>query len=121
MTRAELLAGIEQAIHKEATASHVESWSDMELGKAVVAYLEQAGVLRLDKHTGGKMKLKAELGHWSSVVGGGVHLLNEQGHMVGQVMFICHTDEMRGKEVQMPLAKIVCDAINAASIKKEPK
>ena len=60
------------------------------------------------------MKIKAEMGHWSSVVGGGVHLLAEDGRMIGQIAFLCHTDDLRGKEAQERLSRIVCDAINAA-------
>lgn len=59
------------------------------------------------------MKIRAEMGHWSSVVGGGVHLIGEDGRMVGQIMFCCHTDDLRDKDVQMRLARICCDAINA--------
>lgn len=59
------------------------------------------------------MRIKAEMGHWSSVVGGGVHLIADDGRMVGQLMFCCHTDDLREKAVQMRLARICCDAINA--------
>ena len=58
------------------------------------------------------MKIKAELGHWSSVVGGGVHLIGPKGNMIGQIAFICHTDDLREKEIQMKLAQVCCDAIN---------
>ena len=60
------------------------------------------------------MKLKAEMGHYSSVVGNSVHLIGEDGRMIGQVAFLCHSDEMRSKDVQTRLARIICDAINAA-------
>lgn len=46
------------------------------------------------------MKLKAEMGHYSSVVGNSVHLIGEDGRMIGQVAFLCHSDEMRSKDVQ---------------------
>lgn len=59
------------------------------------------------------MKIKAEMGHWSSVVGGGVLLTNEAGQMIGQVAFLCHTDDLRDKATQERLARVVCDAINA--------
>ena len=38
------------------------------------------------------MCIKAEMGHWSSVVGGGVHLIGPKGNMIGQVAFLCHDD-----------------------------
>ena len=62
------------------------------------------------------MNIKAEMGHWSSVVGGGVHLIGPKGNMIGQIAFLCHTDDLRDKDMQMKLAQICCDAINA-----EPK
>jgi hypothetical protein len=58
------------------------------------------------------MKLKAEMGHWSSVVGNSVHLIGEDGRMIGQVAFMCHTDDLRDKDTQTALAKVICDAIN---------
>lgn len=60
------------------------------------------------------MKITAEMGHWSSVVGGGVLLTNETGQMIGQVAFLCHTDDLRDRETQERLARIVRDAINSA-------
>ncbi len=60
------------------------------------------------------MKIKAEVGSWSSVVGGGVLLIGPKGNMVGQIAFLCHDDALRNKEVQSRLAKICSDAINAA-------
>lgn len=60
------------------------------------------------------MKIKAAMGHWSSVVCGGVLLTNEAGRMIGQIAFLCHTDDLRDKATQERLARVVCDAINAA-------
>lgn len=59
------------------------------------------------------MNIKAEMGHYSSVVGNSVHLLAPDGRMIGQIAFLCHTDDLRGKDVQTELAKVICDAINA--------
>ena len=59
------------------------------------------------------MKLKAEVGHWSSVVGNSVHLIAPDGRMVGQIAFLCHDDTLRDKDVQADLASVICDAINA--------
>ncbi len=58
------------------------------------------------------MKLKAELGHWSSVVGNSVHLIAPDGRMVGQVAFLCHDDTLRDKALQSKLARVITDAIN---------
>lgn len=62
------------------------------------------------------MKIKAEVQAYSSVVGGGVLLIanDGKGPMAGQIMFICHGDYLRDKETQMRLSKIIADAINAA-------
>jgi hypothetical protein len=62
------------------------------------------------------MKITATMGHWSSVVGMGVHLLAPDGRMIGQVMFACHADELRGRDAQERLARICCDAINATAL-----
>ena len=59
------------------------------------------------------MKIKAEMGHYSSVVGNSVHLIAPDGRMLGQVAIMCHTDDLRGKDIQERLAKVNCDAINA--------
>jgi hypothetical protein len=65
------------------------------------------------------MKLKAKMGHYSSVVGNSVHLHAPDGRMVGQVAFLCHDDTLRDKETQQRLARIICDAINTA--RKDPR
>lgn len=63
------------------------------------------------------MNFKAEMGHWSSVVGNSVHLIGQDGRMVGQIAFLCHDDALRGKDMQTRLSRIVCDAINAEADK----
>jgi hypothetical protein len=60
------------------------------------------------------MKIKAEIGAWSSVVGGGVLLKDENGRMIGQIAFLCHTDTLRDKDTQVNLAEICTKAINEA-------
>jgi len=62
------------------------------------------------------MKMKAEMGHWSSVVGNSVHLLAEDGRMIGQIAFLCHDDTLRDKDVQERLARIICEAINSTPL-----
>lgn len=58
------------------------------------------------------MKVRAEIGAWSSVVGGGVLLIGEDGRMIGQIAFLCHDDRLRERDMQEKLAKICCGAIN---------
>ncbi|WP_111732234.1 hypothetical protein [Roseovarius amoyensis] len=58
------------------------------------------------------MKIKAEMGAYSSVVGNSVHLIAEDGRMIGQVAILCHTDDLRDKDTQETLCEIICSAIN---------
>ena len=60
------------------------------------------------------MTIKAEMAHWSGVVGGGVLLTNEYGQMIGQIAFLCHTDDLRDRATQERLSQIICEAINKA-------
>lgn len=39
------------------------------------------------------MKIVAKMGHWSSVVGGGVLLADEKGRMIGQIALKGQTNE----------------------------
>lgn len=66
------------------------------------------------------MKLKAEMGAWSSVVGGGVLLIAEDGRMAGQIAFLCHDDALRDKATQEQLARLCCDAINGTRAPLSP-
>lgn len=59
------------------------------------------------------MKMRAEIGAYSSVVGNSVHLIAEDGRMIGQVAILCHTDDLRDEAVQTELCLTICDAINA--------
>jgi hypothetical protein len=58
------------------------------------------------------MKLQAEVGHYSSVVGLSVHLIGPKGNMAGQVIFMCHDDTLRERAMQERLAKVIAAAIN---------
>lgn len=62
------------------------------------------------------MKLKAEMGHYSSVVGNSVHLIAPEGHFAGQVAILCQDDRLRNRETQEALLQTICDAINAKGI-----
>lgn len=59
------------------------------------------------------MRLKAEIGAYSSVVGQSVHLIHEDGRMAGQVMVLCHTDEMRDRKVVHGLLVKIANAFNS--------
>jgi hypothetical protein len=59
------------------------------------------------------MKITAKVVPFSSVVGGGVMLLNSKGRCVGQLAFICHDDTLRDKPLQVSLSEAIVAAINA--------
>jgi hypothetical protein len=59
------------------------------------------------------MKMKAQMGHWSSIVGNSVHLIGDDGRFLGQVAILCQDDTLRNKDVQTQLCRMICDAINA--------
>lgn len=57
-------------------------------------------------------RFKAQIVPYSSVVGGGVMLLDKGGACVGQVMFMRHSVAGFSKEEQEHLSAIIADAIN---------
>lgn len=57
-------------------------------------------------------KIKAEMGHYSSVVGNSVHLIAEDGRMIGQIAILCHTDDLRDKDVQTELCERIVQAFD---------
>jgi hypothetical protein len=59
------------------------------------------------------MKFKAEMGHWSSVVGNSVHLIGEDGRFLGQIAIMCQDDRLRETDVQIALCEKICAALNA--------
>ena len=59
------------------------------------------------------MKFKAEMGHWSSIVGNSVHLIGEDGRFLGQIAIMCQDDRLREKDVQTEICEKICTALNA--------
>lgn len=60
--------------------------------------------------------MKAQPVPYSSVVGGGVMLLADDGHAIGQIMFLVHDRELLGgKLVQEDLAGRIVRMINEQS------
>ena len=59
------------------------------------------------------MKFKAEMGHWSSIVGNSVHLIGEDGRFLGQIAILCQDDRLREKDVQTEICEKICTALNA--------
>lgn len=58
------------------------------------------------------MKLTAEVGAYSSVVGGGVQIHEPDGRFAGQVAFLCHTDTLRDKDIQTAMSEAIARALN---------
>lgn len=60
------------------------------------------------------MKLCAEVMAYSSVVGGGVLIVGNKGKgpMVGQIAYICHTDHLRDKDLQVAMSEVIAKALN---------
>ena len=60
------------------------------------------------------MKLCAEVMAYSGVVGSGVLIVGNKGKgpMVGQIAYMCHTDDLRDKELQIAMSEAIADALN---------
>jgi len=60
------------------------------------------------------MKLCAEVMAYSSVVGSGVLIVGNKGKgpMIGQIAYMCHTDTMRDKALQIAMSEVIAKALN---------
>lgn len=58
------------------------------------------------------MKLKAKIAPYSSVVGGGVHIIEADGRFAGQIAFLCQTDTLRDSALQGRMAAAITVALN---------
>lgn len=56
--------------------------------------------------------LTANVGAYSSVVGGGVHIHEPDGRFAGQIAFLCQTDTLREKALQIAMSEAIADALN---------
>lgn len=56
--------------------------------------------------------LTAKVGAYSSVVGGGVHIHEPDGRFAGQIAFLCQTDTLREKALQIAMSDAIADALN---------
>lgn len=65
------------------------------------------------------MKMRTEMGRYSSVVGQSVHLLAADGKFLGQVAIMCQSDALRDRPTQTAICEIICSAINAAQEDQE--
>lgn len=55
------------------------------------------------------MKITAKQGAYSSIVGGGVLLMNAKGHMIGQLAFICHDATLPDIDFQGDVQELITD------------
>ena len=60
------------------------------------------------------MKVKAQLGNWSGIVGMGVQLIGPNGRVEARIALINHGEALRDRKTQERIAKIIVDAINSA-------
>lgn len=60
------------------------------------------------------MNLCAEVMTYSSVVGSGVLIVGNRGKgpMVGQIAYLCHTDTLRDKGLQIAMSEAIAKALN---------
>ena len=60
------------------------------------------------------MNLCAEVMAYSSVVGSGVLIVGNRGKgpMVGQIAYLCHTDTLRDKGLQIAMSEAIAKALN---------
>lgn len=67
------------------------------------------------------MKLKAENGAYSSIVGGSVHLYadNGKGHFMGQIPILCNDDRLRDRGVQQRIFDLIANALDGFEIEVE--
>ena len=56
--------------------------------------------------------LTAKVGAYSSIVGGGVHIHEPDGRFAGQIAFLCQTDTLRDKDLQLAMSEAIADALN---------
>ena len=61
-------------------------------------------------------QIKFEMGSYSSVVGNSVHIIADDGRMIGQIAILCHTDDLRGKDTQTALCERIVAALEPAPI-----
>lgn len=55
--------------------------------------------------------MKVKVGAYSSVVGGGVHIHEDDGRFAGQIMITCQTDTLRDKALQMAMCECMAKAL----------
>lgn len=58
----------------------------------------------------------AEVGAYSNVIGGSVHLIAPDGRFMGQIAYLCQDDVLRYKDLQIRMPKIIADALNRRAL-----
>ena len=55
--------------------------------------------------------MKVKVGAYSSVVGGSVHLHEDDGRFAGQIAIMCNTDTLRDPALQKALCEVMAKAL----------
>jgi hypothetical protein len=55
--------------------------------------------------------MKVKVGAYSSVVGGSVHLHEDDGRFAGQIAIMCNTDTMRDPALQKAICEVMAKAL----------
>jgi len=55
--------------------------------------------------------MKVKIGAYSSVVGGGVHIHEDDGRFAGQIAIMCQTDTLRDRALQIAMCEVMAKAL----------
>jgi hypothetical protein len=55
--------------------------------------------------------MKVKVGAYSSVVGGSVHLHEDDGRFAGQIAIMCQTDTLRDSALQKAMCEVMAKAL----------
>jgi hypothetical protein len=66
-------------------------------------------------------ELTAKLGAYSSVVGSIVHIHEPDGQFAGQIAFMCQTDTLRDKALQVAMSEAIAIALNQLFAEREAR
>jgi len=55
--------------------------------------------------------MKVKIGQYSSVVGGSVHIHEDDGRFAGQIVIMCQTDTMRDPALQKAMCEVMTNSL----------
>ena len=65
--------------------------------------------------------MKVKVGAYSSVVGGAVHLHEDDGRFAGQIAIMCQTDTLRDPALQKAMCEVMAKALAQFFREKEAR